>query len=101
YGEWLHGEAVAAGMVMAAELSGLDQAAIDRVTELIAAAGLPTAPPAIEAKKLRAAMETDKKVRRKHLRFVLLDSIGEAYLGTEYSESMLDTILDKAGNGHP
>lgn len=99
YGEWLHGEAVAAGMVMAAELSGIDQGAIDRVTGLLVAAGLPTSPPAIDAKKLRAAMDMDKKVRKKRLRFVLLESIGEACLDTDYSESTLKAILDKAGNG--
>ena len=97
YGEWLHGEAVAAGMVMAAELSDLDQAAEERIGGLIRAAGLPVAPPAIDADKLRAAMERDKKVQAKQLRVVLLRSIGHAYVSSDYSESRLKKVLQKAG----
>ncbi len=95
YGEWLHGEAVAAGMVMAAELSDLDEAEQERIQNLIAAAGLPVAPPAIDAKVLRAAMEMDKKVQKKKLRFVLLKSIGSAYLSSDYSESTLSRLLQE------
>lgn len=97
YGEWLHGEAVAAGMVMATDLSDIEQPAGERIRDLIAAAGLPVLPPAMDAKKLRAAMEMDKKVRAKQLRFVLLKSIGEAYIGTDYSESLLNKVFQNAG----
>ena len=98
YGEWLHGEAVAAGMVMAAELSDIDQADRDRITALISLAGLPVALPDIEADKLLTAMEMDKKVQAKQLRFVLLNSIGDAYLTREFSETRLNEVLQR-GDG--
>ncbi|MFQ5982713.1 MAG: 3-dehydroquinate synthase family protein, partial [Woeseiaceae bacterium] len=96
YGEWLHGEAVAAGMVMAVDLSDIGEDAGQRMRNLIAAAGLPVAPPAIDAQELRAAMEMDKKIQAKQLRFVLLKSLGEAYVTTDYSESLLNEILASA-----
>lgn len=98
YGEWLHGEAVAAGMVMAANLSDIDQADRDRIAALIAAAGLPIAPPEIDADKLLTAMEMDKKVQAKQLRFVLLRSIGDAYLTSNFSEARLNEVLGR-GDG--
>ncbi len=98
YGEWLHGEAVAAGMVMAAELSDIDQAERNRIAALIASAGLPVAPPEIDAEKLMTAMEMDKKVQAKRLRFVLLRSIGNAYVTGEFSEARLDEVL-RRGDG--
>jgi 3-dehydroquinate synthase len=93
YGEWLHGEAVAAGMIMAAELSGLAADSKKRLRNLVAAAGLPVAPPAIGAAKLSGAMQMDKKVAAKQLRFVLLRDIGEAYATTEFDTALLDRIL--------
>ncbi len=80
YGDWLHGEAVAAGMIMAAHLSGLESASIDRLRELVAAAGLPVAPPTIDTDDWLAAMAMDKKVRDKQIRFVVLSSLGAASL---------------------
>ena len=98
YGEWLHGEAVAAGMVMAAQMSDIDQGDRDRIAALITSAGLPVAPPNIAPKKMKAAMEMDKKVQAKQLRFVLLRSIGDAYVTSEYSESRLSEVLQR-GDG--
>lgn len=96
YGEWLHGEAVAAGMVMAAELSGLATAERERLRALIAAAGLPVAPPPVSSGALRAAMELDKKVQQKKLRFVLLHAIGDAYVGVPEGPGKLDSVLAAA-----
>ncbi len=96
YGEWLHGEAVAAGMVMAAHLSGLGQEEVGRLRDLIVAAGLPVIAPAISADDLRAAMGMDKKVQNKALRFVLLKSIGEAFVTSKYTESRLNEVLLRA-----
>src|SRR5210317_1835471 len=59
YGDWLHGEAVAAGMVMAARLSGGDGAVAERIGNLLERAGLPTRPPAMAALDLLAAMGMD------------------------------------------
>lgn len=97
YGTWLHGEAVAAGMVMAAALSDIDQTEQRRLEDLIASAGLPVAPPAIGAKKIAAAMELDKKVAGRRKRFVLLQRLGEAYVSADVDESRLDRILGAAG----
>ncbi len=92
YGEWLHGEAVAAGMVMAAELSGIDINEVSRLRNLIARAGLPTVPPQISAEDLLAAMTRDKKVKRHEMHFVLLKQLGDAYLTSEYDEARLHDI---------
>jgi len=92
YGEWLHGEAVAAGMVMAAELSGIAAADLSRLKELIAAAGLPTEPPAIAAERWLDAMGMDKKAQQKQLRFVLLRSLGEAYISADYDRAGLAAL---------
>ena len=93
YGEWLHGEAVAADMIMAARLSGLPESDIDRLTALVAAAGLPTEPPAIAAEAWLDAMGMDKKVQARKLRFVLLDTIGEGRVSSEYDGSRLNAIV--------
>ena len=85
-------------MLMAAELSGLGDGDRSRLENLIKAAGLPAAPPAIGADKMRAAMEMDKKVQAKQLRFVLLRSFGDAYLTSDYDAGLLDRILKKSNS---
>jgi 3-dehydroquinate synthase len=96
YGEWLHGEAVAAGMVMAARLSGGDRVVGERIEALLERAGLPTRPPAIAAHDLLTAMGMDKKVQQKKLRFVLLRQLGEAFVTTDYDVARLDAVLEAA-----
>lgn len=96
YGEWLHGEAVAAGMMMAAELSGLSDSDINRLHALIDAAGLPSSPPAVGGQAMLDAMGMDKKVMQKKLRFVLLEQLGAAAVVTEYDKSRLLRILEAA-----
>jgi len=91
YGEWLHGEAVATGMIMAARLSNLDE--VDRLSELVTAAGLPVEPPAIAVDDWMTAMGMDKKVQGKRLRFVLLDRIGACRVTADYDEQRLNEIL--------
>jgi 3-dehydroquinate synthase len=93
YGEWLHGEAVAAGMLMAAELSGLVEADVERLRALIAAAGLPVSPPAIDADNWLRAMGMDKKVQQKQLRFVLLKALGDSHITSSYDETRLRQII--------
>ncbi|MGZ5182370.1 MAG: 3-dehydroquinate synthase [Ramlibacter sp.] len=82
YGEWLHGEAVGCGMVMAAELSrrlGLvDAALVDRLTRLIAAAGLPVDAPDLGEQRYLELMRVDKKAEAGDLRFVVIESPGRA-----------------------
>ena len=96
YGEWLHGEAVAAGMVMAAKLSEIDNSDVDRLQALLENAGLPASPPAIGAAEMRAAMGLDKKVRNKQLRFVLLHALGDAFVTADYDRDRLEQLLEAA-----
>ena len=82
YGEWLHGEAVGCGMVMAAQLSqrlgGVDAALVQRLTRLIEAAGLPVRGPALGAERYLELMRVDKKSEAGEIRFVVLDKPGSA-----------------------
>ena len=86
YGAWLHGEGVASGMVMAAELSqrlGLvDAAFAERLRRLIAHAGLPTAGPVLDATdnagRYLALMRVDKKAEAGEIKFVVIDRPGSA-----------------------
>lgn len=96
YGEWLHGEAVAVGMLMAARLSEISEAEHERLRQLLAAAGLPVEPPPIGSRKLRQAMNLDKKASANKLRFVLLKSLGDAFVTADYSEQRLADILQQA-----
>ena len=97
YGDWLHGEAVAAGMIMAAELSQVSDADYDRLRTLVAAAGLPTVPPKLAGSALIEAMGRDKKVAKKALRFVLLERLGQAFVTAQYDEERLARICEVGG----
>jgi 3-dehydroquinate synthase len=96
YGEWLHGEAVATGMLMASQLSGLDADQHTRLRKLIDAAGLPTAPPKVGAVAMRNAMQGDKKVLAGKVRFILLRQIGEAFVSADVSDDALGDVLAAA-----
>jgi 3-dehydroquinate synthase len=82
FGEWLHGEAVGCGMVMAAHLSqrlGLvDMAFVQRLTHLIDRAGLPIVGPKLGADNYLQHMRVDKKAQSGEIRFVLIDPPGKA-----------------------
>ena len=82
YGQWLHGEAVAAGMVMAAELSArastLTRTDVERVRALLARAGLPVTGPRFDIERYLELMQGDKKAAGGRLRFVLLEALGKA-----------------------
>jgi 3-dehydroquinate synthase len=93
YGQWLHGEAVAAGMVMAAKLSGLPDSEVERLVDLVASAGLPVEPPQIAADDWIRAMGLDKKVQGKKLRFVLLGAIGDSHVTADYDQGRLDEAI--------
>jgi 3-dehydroquinate synthase len=99
YGQWLHGEAVAAGMCMAAAMSQrlgwLDAVSRQRVEALCAAAGLPIEPPAdLAAGRMRELMAVDKKVQDGALRLVLLRGIGTALVTADYDPQALQDTLD-------
>jgi len=82
FGEWLHGEAVGCGMVMAAQLSLelglLEQEFVERLRDLIAKAKLPVKGPRLGAQTYLEHMRVDKKARGGEIRFVLLDRPGHA-----------------------
>ena len=99
YGEWLHGEAVAAGMVMAAELSErlgwIDGDASTRVRHLVGRAGLPVAAPeGMTADRFLELMAVDKKVLAGRLRLVLLHGIGKAVVTDAVAPTDLAAALD-------
>ncbi|QWD93347.1 3-dehydroquinate synthase [Polynucleobacter asymbioticus] len=97
YGEWLHGEAVACGMVMGAKLSCLlqkiTQADVDRLTRIIHAMHLPITAPKFGAERYIELMQVDKKAEGGQIRYVLLEQIGKAYMSTAPHEAVLETLL--------
>jgi 3-dehydroquinate synthase len=97
YGNWLHGEAVAAGMAMAADMSArlgwLQPAERDRAVQLLERLGLPVAPPSIGAQRGRELMGMDKKVLGGRIRLVLLRGLGRAAVVDDYAEQALDATL--------
>jgi 3-dehydroquinate synthase len=101
YGEWLHGEAVGCGMVMAARMSArlgwIDADAVARTTDLVARGGLPTEPPeAMSAERFLELMAVDKKVIDGTLRLVLLKAIGEAVVTADFDPAALhDTVSSR------
>ena len=82
YGTWLHGEAVAAGMTIAASLSArlglIERGVVERLVALLRAARLPVEPPPLSVDQWRHWMASDKKAEGGRLRFVLLDALGSA-----------------------
>lgn len=97
YGSWLHGEAVAAGIVLAAELScrmGLmPRSEIERTRALLAAAHLPITAPALGVERYLEYMGHDKKVEQGRVRLILLKRVGEAFVTAEFSHDLLVEVL--------
>ncbi|MDP2139884.1 MAG: 3-dehydroquinate synthase [Gammaproteobacteria bacterium] len=99
YGTWLHGEAVAAGMVMAADLScrlgWLPPAEAQRAKTLLARAGLPVSPPsAMTADDFMRLMAFDKKVLGGKIRFILLRGLGQAVIESGIDADLLQQTLE-------
>ncbi len=99
YGAWLHGEAVGCGMVMAAHLSerlGLvDAAFVQRLTALVARAGLPIKGPQLAADnpaRYLELMRVDKKAEAGEIRFIVIDGPGKAVLRTAPDTLVADVI---------
>jgi 3-dehydroquinate synthase len=94
YGKWLHGEAVAAGMCMAAimshQLGWLSAADVDRITDMVKRANLPVdAPVELSPERFVELMSVDKKVMDGVLRLVLLKDIGHAVITNDYTPEQL------------
>ena len=103
YGNWLHGEAVAAGTILAADLSrrlgNLSQADEARIAALFRRAGLPVRPPDLGEAAYMDYMGVDKKVEGGKIRFVLFRRLGEAYvaaLGDGTGAAALKATLTEA-----
>jgi 3-dehydroquinate synthase len=99
YGTWLHGEAVAAGMVLAAQtsqaLGWLSAADTDRVRDIVRRAGLPVAPPPLGAGRALDLMALDKKVKGGRIRLVLMRALGEAVVTADYDPAALRAVLER------
>jgi len=98
YGNWLHGEAVAAGTMMAADLSmrlgWLTEANVERTRNIMLAANLPvTAPQGMTAKQFMDLMSVDKKVIDGQLRLVLLEAIGKGVVTADFAPELLQQTL--------
>ncbi|HRH77470.1 MAG TPA: 3-dehydroquinate synthase, partial [Cellvibrionaceae bacterium] len=99
YGEWLHGEAVGAGMVMASELSRnlgwISEADHQRVVDLIAQCKLPVTPPqGMGAEAFMRYMALDKKVAAGRLKLVLLQALGKAVTTSQFPPEALAAQLN-------
>ncbi|KAG1359432.1 3-dehydroquinate synthase, chloroplastic [Cocos nucifera] len=99
YGQWLHGEAVAAGMVMAVDMSRrlgwIDDTIVERALNILQQAKLPTSPPEImTVEKFKTAMAVDKKVADGLLRLILLKGpLGNCVFTGDYDRKALDDTL--------
>ncbi len=97
YGEWLHGEAVGVGMLLAADLSSrlgwIATADVERVRTLLERIGLPTGAPAIGARRALELMGMDKKVLAGRIRLVLLRRLGEGVVSGDFPPAALEETL--------
>jgi 3-dehydroquinate synthase len=97
YQQWLHGEAVGVGLLMAADLSrrlgAVSAAELARLRALLARAGLPVQAPAIGAARALDYMRVDKKVKAGRVRLVLPQGIGHAVLSADYPDELLQATL--------
>jgi 3-dehydroquinate synthase len=97
FGTWLHGEAVAAGMLLAARaseaLGHLSSADVRRVRDLLVRARLPIDAPDLGVERWLDLMGHDKKVEEGRLRFVLLEKLGRAYLDRDVPTGVLRAVL--------
>jgi 3-dehydroquinate synthase len=100
YGEWLHGEAVGAGMVMAADLSQMlgyiSESQLNRIRTLIQKAGLPVLPPnSMTIDNFLTAIARDKKVDAGNLKFVLVKNVGDGFISGDVTLAELKLLLSK------
>lgn len=101
YGEWLHGEAVGAGMCLAAQhsarLGWISDPDVTRVTKLVQQANLPTSvPDQLSTNDMLKNMQVDKKVKDGVIRLVLFEAIGKAIVTGDYPPESLRQTLDAA-----
>jgi 3-dehydroquinate synthase len=99
YTRYLHGEAVALGMLMATDLSArlglIDDDVTRRLRDLLSAAGLPTSAPRIGRETAFGLMQMDKKVQAGAVRLVLLERLGSAVVTADYAADALSATLEE------
>lgn len=100
YGNWLHGEAISAGMIMALDLSErtgrIGGNTVQRGVHLLERAGLPTAPPTtLSAADMLTYMARDKKVSAGQIKLILAKAIGETEVTADFSTDELGATLHK------
>ena len=104
YGAWLHGEAVAAGMVMAARFSEklgfIGKADVQRIVDILVRAKLPVAAPELGAERYLDLMGHDKKVEGGKIKFILLKKPGEAFICNQYDAAALNAVLSTPMQAH-
>lgn len=97
-GSWLHGDAVAVGLVMATELAArlgmVERGLVTRVEALLQAAELPIRPPPIGAARMKSLMALDKKIAGGKLRLVLPDALGSSRVVTDVPDTELDAVFE-------
>jgi 3-dehydroquinate synthase len=97
YGEWLHGEAVGCGMVMAADLSArlghISQVDVDRLKRIIESMHLPIVPPQLGAQRFMELMQVDKKTEAGQIRYITLGSIGAARIQQVPDATVIETLV--------
>lgn len=101
YGVWLHGEAVAAGTMLAADLSlrqgWLSAHDVARIRTILKTANLLLQPPKLGAERYLALMQLDKKVADGQIRLVLQQAIGKATITSDYDKTKLEQTLEAIG----
>ena len=97
YGEWLHGEAVGCGMVMAADLSArlgqISQVDAERLKRIIKSMHLPIVPPKLGTKRFMELMQVDKKTEAGQIRYITLGSIGAARIQQVPDTTVIETLV--------
>jgi 3-dehydroquinate synthase len=98
YGEWLHGEAVSVGTLIAAELSRLlgwlNEDSVRRIEQIFVRAGLPILGPRLDTARFLELMSHDKKVQNGKLRLVLLREVGKAVVSDQASEAQICAAIE-------
>ena len=101
YGQWLHGEAISAGMVLATRMSAamgdVSDTTVSRVVQLFTDFDLPVDPPdSMSRDQMKSLMVYDKKTVNSLIRLILLKQLGKAYVSDQYPDQLLDQVLLQA-----
>ncbi len=103
YSEYMHGEAVAIGMMGAARISVemglLDPTVVDRQSDLLRSFGLPLVAPGMNVRAVLEAMQRDKKVEQGQMRFVLLEGVGRTTVRADVPSDLVSRTVQQLARG--